>query len=98
MLTPSIGFCLMPLTSSGTLDALCVRLMKEGIEGRRDEDIVSRIGELTNLAMELGRKDFLARVLAWYETLDRKQFQGKYAISLDYIRAGAIAGERYGTE
>jgi tetratricopeptide (TPR) repeat protein len=81
-------------------NALCVRLMKEGIEGRRDEDIVSRIGELTDLAGELGRQDCFALVLAWFETFDAKgkNFQGRYEIRLDYIRASALAGERYGTE
>ena len=79
-------------------NALCDRLMKEGIDGRPDVDVVARTGQLTDLAVQLGRKDGLACVLAWYEVLDQKTFRGELAISLDYIRAIAIAGKRYGTE
>ena len=79
-------------------NALCDRLMKEGIDGRPDVDVVARTGQLTDLAVQLRRKDGLACVLAWYEVLDQKTFLGELAISHDYIRAIAIAGKRYGTE
>jgi LA2681-like HEPN len=79
-------------------NALCDRLMKEGIDGRPDVDVVARTGHLTDLAVQLGREDGLVCVLAWYEVLDQKSFRGELAIPLDYIRAIAIAGKRYGTE
>ncbi|SPE27664.1 conserved hypothetical protein [Candidatus Sulfotelmatobacter sp. SbA7] len=72
--------------------------MKDGIDGRPDSEAVDRTGVLTHLAVELGRKDALACVGAWFETLDQKGVPGKLAIMLDYYRANAIAGERYGTE
>jgi hypothetical protein len=53
---------------------------------------------LTDLAIELERKDGLACALAWYETLEEKGISGEQAILLDYNRANAIAGERYGTD
>jgi hypothetical protein len=43
--------------------------MKEGIDGRQDKDVVTRTSLLTDLAIELGRKDSLACVLAWHEAL-----------------------------
>jgi len=79
-------------------NALCDRLMKDGIDGRPDSEAVDRTGALTHLAVELGRKDALACVGAWFESLDQKGVSGKLAIILDYYRANAIAGERYGTE
>ncbi len=78
--------------------ALCDLLMKEGIDGRQDADAVSRTTLLTNLAGELGRKDSLACAITWYEALERKGISGEQAILLDYGRANALAGERYGTE
>src|SRR5580704_13748713 len=43
--------------------------LKEGIGGRNDEDdAVARICSLTGLAVELGRKDSRACVLAWMRT------------------------------
>jgi hypothetical protein len=79
-------------------NTLCELLMKEGIEGRQDKDAVTRTVTLTELAVELGRKDCLACALAWYEALEQKGIRGKDAIVLDVGRANAIAGERYGTE
>ena len=49
------------------------------------------------LALELGRRDCLARALTWYETLEQKGIPGEEAIILDLSKANAIAGERYGT-
>ena len=72
--------------------------MKEGIDGWRDDQAVARVGSLTYLAVELGRKDGIARALAWYETLEQKGLSGQLAIILDYGKANAIAGERYGTK
>jgi hypothetical protein len=78
-------------------NALCDLLMKEGIDGRQDEDAVARTCSLSDLAVELGRKDSLACALAWHETLEQKGIRGEQAIVLDLSRANAIAGERYGT-
>jgi len=78
--------------------ALCDLLMKEGINGRQNADAVSRTTLLTDLAVELGRKDSLACAITWYEALERKGIGGEQAILLDYGRANALAGERYGTE
>jgi hypothetical protein len=72
--------------------------MKEGLEGWRDEDNTARAALLTDLALELGRKDAVTCALAWYEALDKKGLSGEQAILLDYNWANAIAGERYGTE
>jgi len=78
-------------------NALCDRLMKEGLDGWRDEENVARVGLLTDLALEMGRRDALTGALAWFEALDKKGLSGEQAILLDYGRANAIAGERYGT-
>jgi hypothetical protein len=79
-------------------NALCDLLMKDGIDGRQDEDAAARTCALTDLAIELGRKDSLACVLAWHEALEQKGIRGERAIALDFNRANAIAGERYGTK
>jgi len=79
-------------------NALCDLLMREGIDGRVDEDAIGRISLLTDLAVELGRKDGVACALAWHEDLERRDIRGEKAIVLDYSRANAIAGERYQTE
>ena len=79
-------------------NALCDLLMKEGIDGRQDADAVARTGMLTGLSVELGRKDALACALSWYEALEKKGISGEDAILLDYNRANAIAGRRYGTQ
>jgi tetratricopeptide (TPR) repeat protein len=78
--------------------ALCGLLMKEGIDGRQDEDAVARTCSLTELSVEIGRKDTLACALTWYEALEQRGIRGEEAILLDYSRANAIAGERYGTQ
>jgi hypothetical protein len=78
--------------------ALCDLLIKEGIDGRSNEDTVGRVCALTDLAIELGRKDGLSCAIAWLEALEqRKDLSGEHAIALDFSRANAIAGERYGT-
>ena len=79
-------------------NALCDLLLKEGIDGRQDEDAVARTISLTNLAVELGRKDCLVCALAWHKVLEQKGIYSEQAILLDCSRANAIAGERYGTE
>lgn len=79
-------------------NALCDRLMKEGIVGRQDEDAVTRTVRLTDLAVELGRKDCLACALAWYEVLEQRGIRDELAIILDFSRANAISGNRYGTK
>jgi hypothetical protein len=73
-------------------------LMKEGIEDRKDEDAVNRTIKLTELAVDLGRKDCLARALAWHEAIEQRGIRGELALILDASRANAIAGGRYGTE
>ena len=57
-------------------NTLCDLLMKEGIEDRLDEDAVNRTINLTDLAVELGRKDCLALALAWHEALERRGIRG----------------------
>ena len=79
-------------------NALCDLLMQEGIAGRQDEDAVARTCSLTELSVELRRNDSLACALAWHEALEQKGIRGESAIVLDFSRANAIAGERYGTE
>ncbi len=79
-------------------NALCELLMKEGIDGRQDGEAVDRTCLLTDLAVELGRKDSLACVLAWYEALENRGIRGELAIKLDFAKANAIAGDRYGTK
>jgi len=79
-------------------DARCDLLMKEGIDGPQEVDAVILMAMLTDLAMELGRKDGLACALAWCEALEQKGIPGELAILVDYNRANAIAGQRYGTE
>jgi len=80
------------------MTSLCDLLMKEGIDGTGDEDAVARTCLLTQLAVELGSKDSLACALSWHEFLEKKEIRDELAIELDYSRANAIAGERYGTE
>jgi hypothetical protein len=53
-------------------NALCDRLMREGIDRRQDEDAVARTCALSDLALELGRRDSLACALAWHEALEQK--------------------------
>ncbi|MGO9229854.1 MAG: LA2681 family HEPN domain-containing protein [Bryobacteraceae bacterium] len=76
---------------------LCDLLMKEGIDGLQDNDAVIRTCILTALGAELGREDSRACALAWHEVLDQKRICGEHAVALDFSRANAIAGERYGT-
>jgi LA2681-like HEPN len=82
----------------GAKNALCDSLMKEGIDGLSDEDAVSRVSVLTDFSIELGRKDCLACALVWHEALEQRGVSGVHAIILDFSRANAIAGERYGTD
>jgi hypothetical protein len=88
------------MTDQERLDknAFCDFLMKEGIDGQQDEEAVGRTATLTNLALELGRKDCLACAVAWHGALEKKGILGEQAIILDLSRANAIAGERYGTK
>jgi len=79
-------------------NALCDLLMKQGIDGRQDEDAAVRTWSLSDLALELGRNDGLACALPWYDALEKKSIRGELAIHLDFNRANAIAGARYGTE
>ena len=78
-------------------NAICDRLIREGIDGREDMDAGIRTCRLTDLAVELGRKDGIACALAWYEVLELRGLSGAQTITLDYGRANALAGERYGT-
>jgi hypothetical protein len=79
-------------------NAFCDFLMKGGIDGLQNEDAVGRACSLTDLAVELGRKDSLACALTWHEMLEQRSLPGKLRILLDFSRANAIAGERYGTK
>jgi len=78
-------------------NAICDRLIREGIDGRNNEDAGTRTCRLTDLAGELGRKDGIACALVWYEALEKRGVAGKQAVALDYGRANAIAADRYGT-
>lgn len=79
-------------------NAICDRLIKEGIDGRGDEDAGLRTCRLTDLAGELGRKDGIECALVWYEALERRGVSGGQMIALDFGRANAIAADRSGTE
>src|SRR5271155_4761512 len=79
------------------LNAACERLMREGIDDLADEEAASRTSLLSDIALQLGRKDGLARALTWYETLEQKNIRGEVAIHVDFNRANAIAAQRYGT-
>jgi hypothetical protein len=79
------------------LNAICDRLMREGIDGLVDEVAALRTNLLSDTALRLGRKDGLACALTWFETLEQKNIQGEVAIHLDFNRANAFAGQRYGT-
>lgn len=77
---------------------ICDRLMREGIEGRPDDDAFDRTELLAQLAVELGRQDCLECVFAWYEALEHRGIRDELAVHLDASRANAIAGNRYGTQ
>jgi hypothetical protein len=79
-------------------NARCDLLIKEGIDGRRNDDAILRMSMLTDLAIELGRKDGLACAISWCEAIEQRGTCGDLAILVDYNRANAIAGERYGRE
>jgi hypothetical protein len=81
-----------------TKNELCDRLMKEGIDGRADEESFVRICALMDLAGELARQDARTSVLGWFEAMEQRNVAGELAVLLDYNRANAIAGERYGTQ
>jgi hypothetical protein len=76
----------------------CDKLISDGIAGRSDEDSVTRVTVLTDLAIEVGHKAGVACALQWYETLEKMNIGGESAIKLDFGKANAIAGERYGTQ
>ena len=76
----------------------CDRLIKEGINGRPDEEVFFRICALMRLAEELRRQDARTCVLGWFEAMEQRSVAGELAVLLDYNRANAIAGERYGTQ
>lgn len=78
-------------------NTLCDLLMKEGIDGRPDDDALSRTRTLTALAVELGRADCLTSALAWHEILEKRAISGAQAIFLDLSWANALAGNRYRT-
>jgi hypothetical protein len=88
----------LPMTEQERLhkNALCDLLMKEGIDGRPDDDAIARTCSLTTLALDIGRADCLTRALAWHEILENRAITGTQAIVLDLSRANAIAGNRYG--
>jgi len=57
-------------------NALCDLLMKEGIDGRQDDDAITRTCSLTTLALDLGRADCLTCALAWHESLESRGITG----------------------
>lgn len=72
--------------------------MKEGIDRRPNADAIRRMIRLLELALELKHKDGMACVCTWCEALEQRKITGRDAVFLDFNRANAIAGERYGTE
>ena len=85
------------MTDQERKNAVCDLLMKEGIDGRPDDDAIERTCSLTTLAVELARADCLSCALTWHEILEKRGITGPQAIVLDLSRANAIAGNRYGT-
>ena len=79
-------------------NALCDVLIKEGIVGRKDEDAINRVSLLTDLAVQLERKDALAYAIDWHEVLKLRGLRDELAIVLDVSHANAIAGDRHSTE
>jgi len=79
-------------------NAICDRLMQEGVGVRPDDDAVERTCALTELAVELGRPDGVERALRWHEALEKRDIKGENGIILDLSRANAVAGKRYGTQ
>jgi len=79
-------------------NGLCDLFMKEGIDGLQDNAAVIRALRLTDLSVELGREDSRSCVLAWIDALEKKGIGPENAIRLDFCKANAIAGERYGTQ
>jgi hypothetical protein len=71
--------------------------MREGIDGRQDEDAIERALLLGEIAEDLGRKDCVTCTLAWYDDLEKRGLSGKDAVLFDYNRANLIAQERIGT-
>ena len=72
--------------------------MKEGIDGHQNADAVARTCTLIGLATQLGRKDGVVCVTAWYEALDQREISGEQALLLDYNRSNIIADDRSGTK
>jgi hypothetical protein len=79
-------------------NVLCDLLVKEGIDGRPDDDSIQRTCTLTALAIELGRTESLAHALAWHGALYQRAIKEEQAIVLDLSSANTIAGTRYGTD
>ena len=63
-------------------NAFCDHLMKVGIDGRLDEDVVTRIGLLTDLAVELGRNDSFPVSLPGTSLLSKRPFVASRRLSL----------------
>jgi hypothetical protein len=80
-----------------TKQEICDRLIKEGIDGREEGDAVKRVCLLSDFAMQIGYRGGLEFVNRWCEALEAKGVQGESAIQVDFSRANAIAGQRYGT-
>jgi hypothetical protein len=78
--------------------AFCELLIKEGIDGRQNDDAALRTCLLTQVSVELAHKVGIAHALAWHEALEERNISGERAILLDYNRANAIAGQRHGTD
>jgi hypothetical protein len=71
--------------------------MKEGIHDAPIHVAVTRTMTLTELAIELERKDCLSCALEWHAALERRGVADELAVYHDVSWANAIAGERYGT-
>lgn len=79
-------------------NAICDRLMKEGIDGCTELERASRVSQLAYLSAGLDRKDGVECALDWFGALEKCEIHGGLRVALDFDWANAIAGKRYGTE
>jgi len=78
-------------------NAICDRLMREGIQGFPEPEQASRVSQLAYLSAGLDRKEGIECALNWFEALENGGIQGGLRAALDYDWANAIAVKRYGT-
>jgi hypothetical protein len=79
-------------------EATCDKLIREGIDDRSDQDAADRVLLLTYAAVGIKHIVGLSKALEWYEALEKRNIGGAQTIALDFGRANAFAGGRYGTQ